>query len=211
MQGMGTSTLIGAAVLLAAVSGCTGSSAPGTPTVTVQTFTGRLTDPSGDTVSRSSVAVSPDLVAAAIEVGSGTVDVAVALAAGTLSQSQTMCAVLFDTDENASTGSPGVDGDASDASLMGVDYMLNAISPRDSMRAQVLRATGPNQFTVVGSTPVVLTSPQQFRLSLPLSALGNDDGRLRFSLTCSQWISDTTVSGITDYMPDLGTTPALVR
>ena len=210
MRAIGTRALAGAAVL-AAIAGCAGSSSPGTPTVTVQTFTGRLTDPSGDAVPRPSVAVSPDLVAAVIEVGGGTVDVGVALAAGSLSPSQMMCAVLFDTDENASTGSPGVDGEGSDAPLMGVDYMLSAISPRDSMRAQVLRATGPNQFTVVGSAPVLLTSPDQIRLSLPLAALGNDDGRLRFSLTCAQWISDTAVSGITDYMPDLGSPPALVR
>jgi hypothetical protein len=211
MRAVRAGTLVGAALLLAAAGSCTGSSAPGMPTVTVQTFTGRLTDPSGDAVPQPSVAVSPDLVAAVIEVSGGTVDVGVALAAGTLSLSQTMCAVLFDTDENASTGSPGVDSDGSDAPVIGVDYMLTAISPRDSMRAQVLRATGPNQFTSVGSTPVLLTSPDQIRLSLPLAALGNDDGRLRFSLTCAQWISDTTASGITDYMPDSGSPPALVR
>jgi hypothetical protein len=203
--------LTGAAALLVAVSGCTGSGAPVTPSVTIQTLTGRLTDPAGDAVPRPSIAVAPDLVSALVEVTGGTMTISIALASGTLSPSQTMCSVLFDTDENAATGSPGVDSSASDAALIGVDYSINAVSPRGSMQAQLYRATGPNQFTVIGTAGVLFVGPDQFRIGVPLTALGNDDGRLRFSLDCAQWLTDTTTTGVTDYMPDLGTPPALVR
>jgi hypothetical protein len=94
--------------------------------------------------------------------------VTVTLAPGTLSQAQTLVSTILDSDENPNTGSPGIDSGATDAAVMGTDYVINAVAPRSSQQALVLRAT-------------------------------------------SQYLSDTTATGITDYMPDAGLAPGVVR
>jgi hypothetical protein len=91
------------------------------------------------------------------------------------------------------------------------DYVINAVAPRNSTQALILRATGPYQFVAAGSAAVSFPTANQLRVTVPLTLLGNDDGRLKFKVVCSQYLSDTTVTGITDYMPDLGLPPGVVR
>jgi hypothetical protein len=197
-------------LLMLAASGCGSSSTPAAPSVT--TLTGTVTDAAGDALPRPGVTVTPDLVGATIEVSGGNLTLMVTLAPGTLSQTQTLVGVTLDTDENPATGSPGIDSASTDAALMGTDYVINAVAPRNSAQALVLRATGNSyQFVTVGTAPVTFPSTDQLRVTVPLSLLGNDDGRMKFKVVCSQYLTDTTLTGITDFVPDLGQFPGIVR
>jgi hypothetical protein len=201
---------IGASIALALLifGGCGGSSPSGP---SGPTLTGAITDPAGDAVPRVPPTPSPDLVAATIDVTGGNLAVTLTFAPGTLSQTQILASLLLDTDENPRTGSPGVDSDGNDASLIGVDYLIQAVTPRASAQAIVRRALGPNQFTTAGTASVTFPGADQLRVVVPLSLLGGDEGRVRFAATSSQWLTDTTTTGIADYMPNLGQAPGTVR
>jgi hypothetical protein len=198
-----------AAVLVLTISCGVGCGSPSMPSIPV--LTGSVSDPAGDAVPRPSVPVSPDLVGATIEVSGGILTLTVSFAPGTLSQTQTLWAATLDTDENPATGSPGVDSGGGDAALIGGDYVIEGVMPRGSMQALVLRSTGPNQFVTVGTVAVSFPSANQARVAVPLSLLGNDDGRLKFKVTCAQFLADAVTTAIVDYMPDLGLPPGVVR
>lgn len=155
--------------------------------------------------------VSPDLVGATVEVSDGTLTLTVTLAPGTLSRTETLISVSLDTDENTNTGSPGIDSGFGDAALMGTDYVINAVAPRSSAQAVILKATGVYQFATAGTAAAQFPAADQLRVTVPLTLIGSDDGRLKFKVVCSQYLSDTTTTGITDYMPDLGLFPGVVR
>src|SRR5713226_8888970 len=168
-----------AGVLLGLVA-CGGSTAPS------MTLTGTVTDLAGDAVARPGALVSPDLVAAAIEVSGGALTLTVSLAPGTLTQTQTLISASLDTDENPNTGSPGIDSGGGDATLIGADYVINAVAARNAAQARILRATGAYQFVTAGSASVSFPSADLLRVTVPLTLLGNDDGRLKFKVVCSQ-------------------------
>jgi hypothetical protein len=203
-------TLCLGAPCLSLLAAC-GSNSPSGPSGTT-TLTGSVSDAAGDAVPRPGVAVSPDLVAATIDVSGGNLTVTVTLAAGTLSQTQTLVSISLDTDENPATGSPGIDSGATDAALVGTDYVINVVSPRNSAQALILHATGNTyQFAAAGFVPVSFPAADQLRVVVPLAMLGNDDGRMKFKVTSAQFLTDTTTTGITDYMPNAGAAPGQVR
>ena len=50
------------------------------------------------------------------------------------------------------------------------------------------------------------------RFSVPLSILGNDDGRMSFKVKSLQWLDAPILNSDTiDTMPDVGRPPGLVR
>lgn len=199
-------------ITLSQLVACGGTASSPSATTPVTTPTGTVTDAAGDAVARPGVAVSPDLIAATIEVSAGNLTLTVTLAPGTLSHTDTLVSTVLDTDENPATGSPGIDSGSTDASLFGTDYVINAVAPRGSAQALILKAVGnAYQFTTVGTAPVSFPAADQLRVIVPLSLLGNDDGRLRFKVTSAQYLSDTTTTGITDYMPNAGAAPGVVR
>lgn len=203
---------------------CSSSSAPSTTTPQSATLTGSVTDPVGDTVItpvfRNGVLVTPvvllplpDLVAGTVTVDGGSLTVTVSFAQGTLSHADTFFCVLFDTDENPATGNLG---SAGDEGTFGWDYSICAPDRRGSMAAVVSRALGPSQpgqVAAVGSASLVFPSADQGRVTVPLSLLGNDDGRMAFKVHAMQWVDDPVVfnTGIIDFMPDVGRPSGLVR
>jgi hypothetical protein len=194
------------------VVACGGSGTSPSATPPITTLTGTVTDPAGDAVPRPGIAVSPDLVAAVIEVSAGNLTLTVTLAPGTLAQTQTLISTVLDTDENPATGSPGIDSGFTDSSLIGTDYVINAVAPRGSGQAVILKAVGnAYQFTTVGTAAVSFPAADQLRVTVPLSMLGNDDGRLKFKVTSAQYLTDTSTTGITDYMPNAGVAAGVVR
>jgi hypothetical protein len=66
---------------------------------------------------------------------------------------------------------------------------------------------------------VALPGPDQRRFVVPLTRLGNDDGRLRFKLDCDQIVASSaegqkftsTMLSHLDQMPDLGALAGVVR
>jgi hypothetical protein len=120
----------------------------------------------------------------------------------------TLACLLLDTDENPATGSPVVSGEI----LIGYDYSVCAVNPRRSTTAQVSRLGGGSAVGV-GSVPMTFPSDAQMTFTVPLSLLGNDDGRLAFKVQAMQWVDDPGVfnTGTIDLMPDLGRPAGFVR
>jgi len=201
------------ALLAAAACGGSSSSSPSTPDLR-----GAVTDPAGD-AARVLPAAPPDLIGATMQVSGGSLTVTAAFAPGTLVQGETMVAAYLDTDENPSTGNPGMPGifGAPDIGLIGWDYVIRAGGTRGSPAANVSRATGvvggPGQNAATDSphfsTTATFPTADQMQIIVPMSALGNDDGRMAFKIVAYQW-TDTSAAP-TDYLPNLGVAPALVR
>ena len=202
---------------------CGSSGSPPSPSSLTPTLQGTVTDPAGDSLpALPLVPISPDLVSATIEVNGGNLIVTVSFAPGTLSSTQTVWYAALDTDENVNTGRPGVPasapGNFSDTGLVGVDYEIAAVYPRNSNQVTIFRVTGtpPIQPTIVGTAAVTFPSAEIARVTVPLALLGNDDGRMKFKVECQQWLTDSSTTiglsgSMLDYMPNLGEAAGIVR
>jgi hypothetical protein len=208
----GLAIIIGSVLVAAACSGSS-PSLPSAPSLTAS-----VNDATGDTVIlpvlrngvqvTPVVAVPPDLVGATIDVTSGNLTGTISFAPGTLSHTNTLACFMLDVDENASTGAPGTGGDPGG----GYDYSICAVVPRNSTTAQVSRLGGGVSTPVV-SVPATFPTADQVRFVVPLSLLGNDDGRMAFRVEAMQWVDDPAIvnTGAIDWMPDLTRPQALVR
>jgi len=209
------------AVLL--VTGCSGSANPSAPSSTAAVLQGTVTDPAGDALSVApTVAISPDLVGANIQVTAGNLTITVSFTPGTLSQTQTVWYAELDTDQNPATGRPGivapVAGIFGDTDLLGVDYEIAAVYPRNSTQATIFHVTAapPVQPTIVGTASVSFPSADSARVTVPLTLLGGTDGHMKFKVVAQQWLTDSSTTillrgAFLDYMPDLGLPPGVVR
>lgn len=175
------------------------------------TYTGSVSDPAGDALSDARVAVSPDLVGATINISGSSLTLTISFAPGTLSQSDTFWEAELDTDENPATGCPGIDSNHNDASLLGVDYLIQGVDPRGSTEAQVMQDDASCFLTQVGTATVTFPSATQTQVTVPLSQLGGGDGRMKFKITVSQWVSAIAQTGILDYMPNVGLPAGVVQ
>ena len=201
---------LGAALMFAS---CRGSSIA-RPTTTPAALTGTVTDRISDALVVPDVFVSPDLVAGTLEVSAGNLTITVSYAYGTMSQTRTMFFAYLDTDQNPATGNPGVPavGGVADADLIGSDYAINGVSPADSGRASVHRASGSGSLQTISSVPVIFPGADQIRVVVPLTLLGNDDGRMNFKVICHQWLSpEPPTSTVLDYLPDVRASVGTVR
>jgi hypothetical protein len=168
------------------VAGC-GKKSPSAPTPTLG---GSVTDPAGDA---NGVA---DLVSATIDVSNGTLVATVSFAPGSVSGA---FIIRLDTDENPATGFAGVDGGNTDGSLIGWEYSVSAFAPQGSTAVVVTRSSDFSQVATATSTFPTAT---QTRVSIPLTAIGGDDGRLRFKVISTT--GDPVNSPISDRMPNTG-------
>jgi hypothetical protein len=183
---------------------------------------GQVSDPVGDAVITSVVRsgvvmtpvvpIKPDLVAATIDVRSGNLTATISFAPGTLSHADTLFCVLLDTDENPATGNAG---SGQDNATFGWDYSICAVDPRGSTSSQTAQALGPSQpgqIMPVTSSSTTFPSADQSRVTVPLSLLGNGNGRLAFKVISMQWVDAPIVNtAVIDWMPDVGLPPGLVR
>src|SRR5262245_11871886 len=206
---------IAIALALVAASACGGSS---TSSPSAPELRATMTDPSGD-AAQVIAAAAPDLTGATVLVSNGSVTVTAMFAPGTLVQGQTMVAAYVDTDENPSTGNPGMPGvaGAPDNGLIGWDFLIRAGGTRNSPAANVAAATGvvtgPGQNAQTAAphfnTTATFPSADHMQVVVPLSALGNDDGRMTVKIVAYQWTD--TGAAPTDYLPNLGFPPVAVR
>jgi hypothetical protein len=190
---------------------CGGSKAPSSPTPTPSTLRGTTSDLPGDRQSVLGVSIPPDLISATIDVSGGSAAILVTFAPGSLEPTFTLFNVLLDTDENPATGNFGI---GADSTTFGWDYSISGVNPQGSTTAQIGRALGPGQpgqVTPVGTATVTFPAADQARVTVPLSLLGNDDGRMSFKVNCMQWIAGPNNTGVLDWMPDVGQAAALVR
>jgi hypothetical protein len=175
------------------------------------TLRGTLSDVVGD-ASASSASIPPDLTSATLEVDHGTLTITVTYAPGTWSPTQSVWLVFLDVDENESTGFADVPASVSPPAVetFGWEYQVTAVDPANSQTGGITRALSRTSFTRAGPVPATFPGPDAVRVAIPLSMLGNDDGRLRFRVVAGHWIAALSAA-LTDVMPEAGQPAGVVR
>jgi hypothetical protein len=88
---------------------------------------------------------------------------------------------------------------------------LHRLVPRASTTALISRLDG-SVAVPVGTVPASFPSADRIRMEVPLTLLGNDDGRMAFKVTSNQWVDASIMNtGVIDWMPDLNRVAGLVR
>ena len=187
---------------LCCAASCRGSDATEPP----QVLRGTLTDAVGDVSRPSAVPIHPDLTAASLEVAGGILTITVTYAPGTWSRTHSVWFVLLDLDENSGTGFAEV---PMTVSPFGWEYQITAVDPAETSTSGLTRALGTNSFAKAGTVPVTFPGPDAVQVAIPLSMLGNDDGRLRFRVLAAQWGGLSAF--LTDVMPEAGQQSGIVR
>jgi hypothetical protein len=195
-----------AALLLSTIA-CTSSTIA--PSATSSALHGEVSDPVGDALPTPTFPNPPDLVHGTVEVAGGNVTFTIQFAPGTLDRQTTRLTIELDTDLNPSTGIPAGSG-------LGIDYVVDMwASPTQTVieKAVPTGTCTPNSpcYTMVGAAPLTLTA-DGMQASVPLSLLGNADGRLVFRVFAyafPQLAGSTTM--ISDVMPDLTLSPGRVQ
>jgi hypothetical protein len=132
------------------------------------------------------VLVSPDLILAVVDVGADDVVFRLRHRPGSFEPSITRFTVDLDTDQNASTGSEGV------------EYSV-FIFPDGGKGADVAR-TSSTGHTVVGTVPVSFVT-DGCDVAIPRSLVGGEDGRFDFRVRV---YAQPTSSLVLDVLPDNG-------
>jgi hypothetical protein len=178
------------------VAGCGRDSSPTGPSASAGaslSLQAQVSDPAGDALPNQLNA--PDLVRAAADVRSGSVTFEIALASGTFDSQATRLYIALDTDQDPSTGN----------SAWGIGAEFDVWMYARDRLAEIRRRLPNNAPAVgVGMIPVGMGA-DGMRVTMPLSLLGGDEGRLDFQIHSS---GDPRVAGqsaaILDFMPNLG-------
>lgn len=175
----------------------------------IDALVGSAFDPAADATGVAGEAVNDpaaDLLSAALRVDGGLqIDVTFT----SVNALTSLATVLLDVDQNTATGHPGLDEFCEvDSGAIGADYLV-LMGSAGSTPARVYSYNGTcNSFTQVGTVPVTpLTNG--YRVTVPLTMLGNDDGRLNFKVVSALQV-DGGYTGIRDVMPNIGTAAAVV-
>ena len=168
-------------------------------------YTGAASDPTGD----SSACCDITGISAVVD-DLGMVTFSARFDAGGFDSSVAQVAFSLDTDQDVSTGHPGVTADGNtDGDLLGSDYLvwMGGGDPT----AQVLVVTGFNTVSNVGTASTTILS-DGFDTVVPLSLLGSDDGLFNFKATSSQCTSSGAGPacanfGVIDIATDEGLAP----
>jgi hypothetical protein len=145
-------------------------------------------------------------VHATADIASGSLTIVLQFAPGTLDRQTTRVSVLLDTDQDGSTGIRQTDG-------IGADYSMDLAAA--TSQAGVAKANPVNCaarlacFEIVGSVPVTVVT-DGMQVTVPLSLLGNDDGRLNFQMNSYVLVAPSTTV-LFDFMPDSNVPPGRVQ
>jgi hypothetical protein len=194
-------SLIIGALLAATACGSTSTA----PTNTPNTFHAEVADPAGDAAVSAAVPTPPDLIHGSVDVGGGSLTVTIQFAPGTLNRASTLLTIQLDTDQNPATGIPAANG-------VGIDYVLSMYGPTGTIVQQATPATCANGgacYTQVGTASLGLGT-DTMTTTIPLSMLGNADGRLNYRVFASVPQPAPTPTITTDVMPDITLPPAHV-
>lgn len=190
-----------------------GPTAPTTPTPAgaSATYRGQTVDATGDAIGATGLGVVPDLTQATLAVSNGLLTVSVRFAPGTFNRAMLSTQVLFDTDQESSTGLPGIGSDGPDGGILGPDMLLN-VEPTESylLDCRTLRAGQCASGSAVQGTVFVADG---FDVSVSLTLLG-DDGRLSFKVLVGGIFGSGRAASYTDdldVMPDVGRAAARVE
>jgi hypothetical protein len=141
---------------------------------------------------------------------------------GTFNAAMTRVTLAIDIDENPATGSPGVDsGCQNDRATMGMDYVVTTGGAVNGSNVIVFTYTnqaaqGQSCNTFPGTPENVGTTTfdaDGVDFAVPLSALGNDTGRLKFKVLSTTSLPNTCPTcstSVQDYMTDVDSAPGQV-
>ena len=162
------------------------AAAPGLPASSPAQTPVEVRDSSVDSLPDSRIPTSPDLVLAIVDVRGGDVVFGLRHRPGTFDPTNTRFAIDLDIDQNGSTGTSGV------------EYHV-FIFPAGAQRADVAR-TGTTGYAIVGTVPVSFIA-DGCDVAVPLSVLGNDDGRFDFRVRV---YAEPALPLVIDSLPDIG-------
>ncbi len=168
---------------------------------------GEITDPAGDSGGEH------DLVFTRGEIIGDNVKFTIGLATGTLDVDTTTLQLALDLDHNAATGNPGTDaGCVGDNGIMGLEFIVNFGSTFYGNSAVVAQHTGGcNNYADVATIGGVTFVTDGVEILIPLSVLGNDDGRMNFKVISSEYLGNAAWSSIRDRITDAGSQPGRIQ
>ena len=201
--------LVLSVLVIALVLSCSESTQPITgPSGTspaVLNFVGGVTDPTGDATSDPRSPYDPDLVGAMISCDGEMISFTVEFAAGSFSPESVYVGFHLDTDQDPTTGFPGVDLANNDAGIIGEEFVLYVGDQGPG--ARLLKFVSlPNNFVQVDTYPVTV-NPLGYTVMVPVGDFDGDDGAMNYKLTGQGVITFGHWTGVLDYMPDLGLAP----
>ena len=157
-------------------------------------FAGLLMDAAGDATPTNGV--SPDLAFASVWRTGTDLVFRIRFAPGTFNGPTSSAQVSLDTDQNPATGHPGMNaGCVADSGIIGTEYLIEALNQSG---LSYKHTSGCNQF-IQGPAVSVTLVPHGYDMTVPLSVIGGDDGRVNFKLA-----TFVPGSGVLDYMSNIG-------
>jgi hypothetical protein len=192
-------------LLIGALLAATACGTSTTPTNTSNTFHAEVSDPSGDATVSAAVLLPPDVIHGTVDVSGGVLTVTIQFAPGTLNRASTLLTIQLDTDQNPSTGIPAANG-------IGIDYVLSLYGPTSTIVQQATPSTcaaGGTCYTQVGTASLSIGT-DTMATTIPLSMLGNANGRLNYRVFAAVPQPAPTPTITTDVMPDIALPPAHV-
>lgn len=145
-----------------------------------------IRDTSVDALPDYRVPVAPDIVLAIVDVDAEEVVFRLRHRPGSFDSATTRFAIDLDTDQNAATGSEGI------------EYNV-FVFPAGGKGADVARTTAAG-YAVVGTVPVSFVA-DGCDVAIPLSLLGSDDGRFDFRVRV---FAQPALPLVIDVLPDIG-------
>jgi hypothetical protein len=172
---------------MVSVAGCADRSPrPGIRTTAPRPIHAEVRDSSVDALPDYRVPVAPDIVLAIVDVDTDEVVFKLRHRPGSFDPATTRFAIDLDTDQNASTGSAGI------------EYSV-FVFPAGGKGADVARTTTTG-YTVVATVPVSFVA-DGCDVAVPLSLLGSDDGRFDFRVRV---YAQPALPLVLDVLPDIG-------
>lgn len=202
----------GAVAVAAALSvGCGGSSTT-SPSQPPAMLHGEVSDPTGDAVAVAGVSNPPDLVHGTVDVLAGTITFNIRFAPVSFDRQTTGVSIDLDTDRNPSTGVSGGSG-------LGIDYVVSLWGPTNQVVIERALANGTCVSTLINpcfaavGTASLIVNADGLQATVPLSLLGNGDGRLNFRVFAYYVASllAGSPSILTDVMPNAALPPSSVQ
>lgn len=164
---------------------------------------GAITDPAGD-------ASQDDLVSASISIddlSNVTFEAHFRLSSFLAGSSEAI--FCLDLDRNPATGFSGLDGNHSDAALIGLDAQVNVPFDLNPYAKVYYNITG-SSFPLRPAQYSFTTLTDGYQLTLPLADLGTTNTQMNFKAISTRAISPNSSNGVRDYMTNIGSPVGVV-
>jgi len=178
----------------------------------VTEFFGEISDPAGDSIQwpwEPTSKPAPDLVYASVQIADGQVQLTARFDPGTYA-GDTKVQFSLDTDKDPSTGWPGTTSNGvTDAEVIGPDYFVETEGSAFSGKARLIQvAPGATGLILIESDIDIAFHEDGLDVVIPLSLIGDDDGRLHFKVVCVVQINAAGVTWqISDWITDADLQP----